>query len=65
VADRVARSLGIELDAPQRLRAGVLFVLTEAAGNGNVFLPLPELWQAAAWGRPETMRAIPHRPAPA
>ena len=48
VADRVARSLGIELDAPQRLRAGVLFVLTEAAGNGNVFLPLPELWPAAA-----------------
>ena len=48
VADRVARSLGIELDAPQRLRAGLLFVLAEAAGNGNVFLPLPELWQAAA-----------------
>jgi exodeoxyribonuclease V alpha subunit len=47
VADRVARSLGIELDAPQRLRAGLLFVLAEAAGNGNVFLPLPELWQAA------------------
>ncbi|HEY4347473.1 MAG TPA: AAA family ATPase [Gaiellaceae bacterium] len=48
VADRVARSLGIELDAPQRLRAGLLFVLAEASGNGNVFLPLPELWQAAA-----------------
>jgi exodeoxyribonuclease V alpha subunit len=48
VADRVARSLGIELDAPQRLRAGLLFALGEAAGNGNVFLPLPELWQAAA-----------------
>ncbi|HEU5405960.1 MAG TPA: AAA family ATPase [Gaiellaceae bacterium] len=48
VADRVARSLGIELDAPQRLRAGLLFALAEAAGNGNVFLPLPELWQAAA-----------------
>jgi exodeoxyribonuclease V alpha subunit len=48
VADRVARSLGIELDAPQRLRAGLLFVLGEAGGNGNVFLPLPELWQAAA-----------------
>jgi len=48
VADGVARSLGIELDAPQRLRAGLLFVLGEAAGNGNVFLPLPELWQAAA-----------------
>ena len=48
VADGVARSLGIELDAPQRLRAGLLFVLGEAVGNGNVFLPLPELWQAAA-----------------
>jgi exodeoxyribonuclease V alpha subunit len=48
VADGVARSFGIELDAPQRLRAGLLFVLGEAAGNGNVFLPLPELWQAAA-----------------
>ncbi len=48
VADRVARSLGIELDAPQRLRAGLLFVLGEAADNGNVFLPLPELWLAAA-----------------
>ncbi len=48
VADRIARSLGIELDAPQRLRAGLLFALGEADGNGNVFLPLPELWQAAA-----------------
>ena len=48
VADRVARSLGIELDAPQRLRAGLLFALGEAAGDGNVFLPLPELWRAAA-----------------
>lgn len=48
VADRVARSLGIELDAPQRLRAGLLFVLGEGAADGNVFLPLPELWQAAA-----------------
>ncbi len=48
VADRVARSLGIELDAPQRLLAGLRFVLAEAAADGNVFLPLDELWQAAA-----------------
>jgi exodeoxyribonuclease V alpha subunit len=48
VADRVARSLGIELDAPQRLRAGLLFVLGEGAADGNVFLPLAELWRAAA-----------------
>jgi exodeoxyribonuclease V alpha subunit len=48
VADRVARSLGVELDAPQRLRAGLLFVLGEAAADGNVFLPLDELWPTAA-----------------
>jgi exodeoxyribonuclease V alpha subunit len=47
-ADRVARSLGIELDAPQRLRAGLLFVLGEGAADGNVFLPLPELWRTTA-----------------
>jgi exodeoxyribonuclease V alpha subunit len=48
VADRIARSLGVELDAPQRLRAGLLFVLAEEAAEGSVFLPLDELWQASA-----------------
>jgi exodeoxyribonuclease V alpha subunit len=48
VADRIARSVGIEADAPQRLYAGLLFVLDEAAADGNVFLPLEELWRAAA-----------------
>jgi exodeoxyribonuclease V alpha subunit len=48
VADRIARSLGVEADAPQRLRAGLLFVLDEAASDGNVFLPLDELWRDAA-----------------
>lgn len=48
VADRIARSLGIELDAPQRLRAGLCFVLDDAASDGNAFLPHDELWRAAA-----------------
>lgn len=47
VADRIARSLGIEPDAPQRLRAGLLYVLAEAAADGNVYLELDELWAAA------------------
>ncbi|MGZ8716901.1 MAG: helix-hairpin-helix domain-containing protein, partial [Gaiellaceae bacterium] len=47
-ADRIARSLGIELDDPQRLRAGLLFVLEQAESDGHTFLPLDELWQAAA-----------------
>ncbi|HVS84882.1 MAG TPA: AAA family ATPase [Gaiellaceae bacterium] len=48
VADRIAASLGIEPDSPRRLRAGLLFVLAEAAADGNVFLPLAELWAEAA-----------------
>jgi exodeoxyribonuclease V alpha subunit len=47
IADRIARSLGVELDDPHRLRAGLRFVLEEAESDGNVFLLLEELWQSA------------------
>jgi exodeoxyribonuclease V alpha subunit len=47
VADGIARSLGVELDDPQRLRAGLRFVLEEAESDGNTFLPLGELWRRA------------------
>src|SRR5487761_1740547 len=46
-AGRIARSLGIELDDPQRLRAGLRFALEESEADGNTFLPLDELWQRA------------------
>ncbi|MGH2998093.1 MAG: helix-hairpin-helix domain-containing protein, partial [Gaiellaceae bacterium] len=46
-ADRIARSLGVELDHPQRLRAGLRFALEEAEADGNTFLPLDELWPRA------------------
>jgi exodeoxyribonuclease V alpha subunit len=65
VADRIARSLGIEPDAPQRLRAGLLFVLEEAEADGNAFLPLDELWREAARllevRDPEPLEAALHR----
>jgi exodeoxyribonuclease V alpha subunit len=48
IADRVARSLGVELDDPQRLQAGLRFVLEDAEADGNTFLPLTELWERAA-----------------
>jgi exodeoxyribonuclease V alpha subunit len=48
IADGIARSLGVELDHPQRLEAGLRFVLEEAESDGNTFVPLPELWQRAA-----------------
>src|SRR6266545_4102862 len=47
IADGIARSLGVELDDPQRLQAGLRFVLEEAESDGNTFLPLRELWQRA------------------
>jgi exodeoxyribonuclease V alpha subunit len=47
IADGIARSLGVELDDPQRLRAGLRFVLEEAESDGNTFVPLAELWQRA------------------
>src|SRR5712692_8309037 len=47
IADGIARSLGIELDHPQRLQAGLRFVLEEAESDGNTFVPLAELWHRA------------------
>jgi len=48
IADRIARSLGVDLDDPSRLRAGLRFVLEEAESDGNTFLLLPELWRSSA-----------------
>ena len=47
-ADKVARSLGLPADAPQRLAASLLFVLNRAADEGHVFLPGQELLPEAA-----------------
>jgi exodeoxyribonuclease V alpha subunit len=47
IADGIARSLGIEPDHPQRLQAGLRFVLEQAESDGNTFVPLSELWQRA------------------
>ena len=38
-ADRIARQLGLPFNSPQRVRAAILFVLNQAAGDGHVFLP--------------------------
>ncbi len=47
-ADAIARNLGIEANAPQRLAAGVLHVLQTAAERGHCALPEPELLESAA-----------------
>ncbi len=42
-ADRIAISLGMSLQDHRRARAGLLFVLNEAAAEGHCFLELPDL----------------------
>jgi exodeoxyribonuclease V alpha subunit len=38
-ADRIATHLGIEPDAPVRVRAGIAFALSRASDEGHVYLP--------------------------
>ncbi|MGH2841097.1 MAG: SF1B family DNA helicase RecD2, partial [Solirubrobacteraceae bacterium] len=47
IADGIARSLGVGLDDPHRLRAGLRFVLEQAESDGDTFLLLDELWQGS------------------
>ncbi len=42
-ADQIANQLGIEPQAPQRLRAALMHVLNSAADRGHVYLPRNEL----------------------
>jgi exodeoxyribonuclease V alpha subunit len=47
-ADKIARELGIAQDAPERVAAGVAYVLSQAADEGNVYLPAAELTKRSA-----------------
>ena len=46
-ADRIARNLGILPEAPERLKAGLRYVLNQASDEGHVFLPKADLLEAA------------------
>jgi len=47
-ADKIARSVGIPRDDPQRRQAALLHILAAASDNGHFFLPRPELLGPAA-----------------
>ncbi len=47
-ADKIARELGIAHDAPERVAAGVAYELSQAADEGNTYLPESELTKRAA-----------------
>lgn len=47
-ADEIAGKMGIDSEAPERLRAGLLYELSQAGTEGHMFLPLDELYERAA-----------------
>ncbi|MDR1856316.1 MAG: ATP-dependent RecD-like DNA helicase [Desulfovibrio sp.] len=47
-ADRIARSLGFDLQCPERAQAGLVYVLDDMAGDGHVFAQREHLLAKAA-----------------
>ena len=47
IADRIAQRLGIDRDAPERVQAGIRYLLSEAADEGHVYLPAVEMMERA------------------
>ncbi|APR83291.1 RecD-like DNA helicase YrrC [Minicystis rosea] len=47
-ADRIARSIGVGADAPERAQAGVLQTLHDVSAKGHTYTPRPELCELAA-----------------
>ena len=43
IADRIARKLGFARDCPERIKAGVLYVLNQVAEDGHVYYPYKQL----------------------
>ncbi|HEX2915740.1 MAG TPA: ATP-dependent RecD-like DNA helicase [Chloroflexia bacterium] len=56
-ADKIAASLGIPKDSPERLKSGLKFTLSEATDEGHVFLPREELVKRSA----ELLEATPEQ----
>jgi exodeoxyribonuclease V alpha subunit len=46
-ADKIARDIGIEADAAQRIAAGIEYTLNQLADQGHVFVPRENLVQSA------------------
>lgn len=44
-SDNIARKMGISLDSPYRVEAGLKFVMMKSAGEGHCYLPKDELLQ--------------------
>lgn len=47
-SDKIARSLGIEIDSPFRIQSGIRYVINEFCANGHTFMPKDELIKEAS-----------------
>jgi len=56
-ADKIAAGLGMAKDDPERLKAGILFTLSEASEDGHVYLPREELLKLSG----ELLEATPEQ----
>ena len=59
-ADTIAQKLGIDKDAPQRVQAGIKYVLSQKADEGHVFQHRPELIEACQTMLEQESDAIDH-----
>jgi exodeoxyribonuclease V alpha subunit len=58
-ADKIARQMGLAEDAPERVRAAIIYALNRAAEEGHVYLPRQDLF-----ARLQELLAIADRPEP-
>lgn len=47
-SDKIARSLGVEVDSPFRIQSGLRYVINDFCANGNTFMPKDMLISAAS-----------------
>ena len=47
-ADRIAQAMGLPVDHPSRIEAGLIYVLNEMSDEGHVYAPQPLLFERAA-----------------
>lgn len=43
IADQIAQNMGFEKNSVKRIKAGILFAITSAVGNGHLYIELQEL----------------------
>lgn len=49
MADRIAANSGFSPNSPERIKAGIKYVLNQAAADGHVYLPTEELYEKTAY----------------